>query len=88
MASKRYNGVIPGGGTVAIDGHAVRLGFKFQNQAANNQMTLSDATGFTYMVNAGAPPIVETGNPELVMQGPLTLAGTVGDAYDLVEFFR
>lgn len=87
---KRYSGNIGAGGTVAIDGHALRIGFKFQNQAQQNQMTLADsASGFTYVVPAGAPPIVELpANAELCMQGPLTIAGTQGDAYDLVEYFR
>jgi hypothetical protein len=87
MATIRTSNVLPGGGTVTLPGYALRKGLKFRNAGAA-AMTLNGADGWVAPVAAGATYQEMPANPELVMQGPLTITGTAGQAYDLIEYVR
>lgn len=87
MATTRTTAALPGGGTVTLTPPALRLGFKFRNLGAA-AMTIAGADGWAAPVAAGATYIELPANPELVMQGGLTITGTAGQTYDLVEYTR
>lgn len=88
MAIIRTNDVLPGGGTVTLAPRALRLGLKFRNKGAAAMTIAGGADSWAAPVAAGAIYQEMPANPELVMQGPLTITGTAGQEYDLVEFVR
>lgn len=87
MATIRTNNTLPVEGTVTLPPHALRLGLKFRNKGAA-AMTLAGGDGWTVSVAAGAYYQELPANPELVMQGRLTIAGTATQEYDLIEYVR
>ncbi len=87
MATTRTTAAIPGGGTVTLGPRALRLGLKFRNLSAG-AMTIAGAAGWTAPVAAVAVYIEMPVDPELAMQGPLTVTGTATQVYDLVEVYR
>lgn len=87
MATIRTAAAIPAEGTTIGPARALRLGFKFRNKGAA-AMTIAGGDGWTASVAAGAIYVELPANPELVMQGRLTITGTATQEYDLVEYVR
>lgn len=87
MATIRTAETIPAEGTVSGPPRALRLGFKFRNKGAA-AMTIAGGDGFAVNVAAGGLYAELPANPELVMQGRLTITGTSTQEYDLIEFVR
>lgn len=87
MTTIRTNNVIPGGGSVTLSPCSLRLGLKFRNKGAA-AMTVGSDDGWTAPVAAGAIYQELPANPELCMQGRITITGTAGQEYDLVEYVR
>ena len=87
MTTIRTNNVIPEGGSITLAPCALRLGLKFRNKGAA-AMTLGGDDGWTASVGAGAIYQELPANPELVMQGRLTITGTATQEYDLIEYVR
>lgn len=87
MPTTRTTAALPGGGTVTLATRALRLGLKFRNLGAA-AMTIAGSDGWAAPVAAGATYIELPANPELAMQGALTITGTATQVYDLVEIYR
>lgn len=87
MATIRTAEAIPESGTYTGAPRALRLGLKFRNKGAA-AMTLAGDDGWTVSIAAGAVYQELPANPELVMQGRLTITGTATQLFDLVEYVR